>query len=140
VVTCVPESIPDKLKAFLVGGGQPHDSVGRFERFREAFKEAGPPRRPAPFLMDGRRHLAHLRAFPACSHLEKWGVAYSIQRLPLPAVLIHAAERRSSRSVEELVRREGLLELALPPSAWASGFVPGAPKRSVASQLKPYRA
>ncbi len=39
VVTCAPESVPDKIKAFLVIGGNPLLSMADSNAFREAFKK-----------------------------------------------------------------------------------------------------
>ncbi|MCK5836644.1 MAG: molybdopterin-dependent oxidoreductase, partial [Desulfobacula sp.] len=75
VVTVVPESIPDKLKAFYVVGGNPLVSMPDTNAFREAFKKL-------ELLVVHDMHMtetareAHY-VLPACSHLEKWGVAYT---------------------------------------------------------------
>ncbi|WP_300459606.1 molybdopterin-dependent oxidoreductase [Desulfobacula sp.] len=75
VVTVVPESIPDKLKAFYVVGGNPLMSMPDTNAFREAFKKLD-------LLVVHDMHMtetareAHY-VLPACSHLEKWGVAYT---------------------------------------------------------------
>jgi anaerobic selenocysteine-containing dehydrogenase len=75
VVTCVPESVPDKIKAFLVVGGNPIVSMADSNAFKEAFR-----RLELLFVQDlfmtETGELAHY-FLPACSHLEKWGVAYS---------------------------------------------------------------
>lgn len=75
VVTVVPESIPDKLKAFYVVGGNPLMSMPDTNAFREAFRKL-------ELLVVHDMHMtetareAHY-VLPACSHLEKWGVAYT---------------------------------------------------------------
>ncbi len=75
VVTCVPESIPDKLKAFLVVGGNPVVSMADSNAFREAFGRLDLLVVHELFMSDTAQ-LAHY-VLPACSHLEKWGLAYS---------------------------------------------------------------
>ncbi|MBW2368325.1 MAG: molybdopterin-dependent oxidoreductase [Deltaproteobacteria bacterium] len=75
VVTVVPESIPDKLKAFWVVGGNPLISMPDSNAFKEAFNRLD-------LLVVHDMHMtetakeAHY-VLPACSHLEKWGVAYT---------------------------------------------------------------
>jgi anaerobic selenocysteine-containing dehydrogenase len=75
VVTCVPESVPEKIKAFFVVGGNPVISMADSNAFKEAFKKL-----KLLFVQDlfmtETGELAHY-FLPACSHLEKWGVAYS---------------------------------------------------------------
>lgn len=75
VVTLVPESIPDKLKAFLVIGGNPAVSMPDSNAFREAFKRLDIFVVHDLFMTE-TGELAHY-VLPACSHLEKWGVAYT---------------------------------------------------------------
>ncbi len=75
VVTCVPESIPGKLKAFLVVGGNPLVSMADSQAFREAFRKLELLVVHDMFLTE-TAELAHY-VLPACSHLEKWGLAYS---------------------------------------------------------------
>jgi anaerobic selenocysteine-containing dehydrogenase len=75
VVTMVPESIPEKLKAFLVVGGNPLISMPDTNAFREAFKKLDLLVVHDLFMTD-TAELAHY-VLPACSHLEKWGVAYT---------------------------------------------------------------
>jgi NAD(P)-dependent dehydrogenase (short-subunit alcohol dehydrogenase family) len=55
VVTCVPESIPEKLKAFLVVGGNPVNSMADSNAFRESFQKL--------------ESLLHPRAVPADSEV-----------------------------------------------------------------------
>jgi len=75
VVTCVPESVPEKIKAFLVVGGNPVVSMADSNAFREAFKKLDLLVVQDLFMTE-TGELAHY-VLPACSHLEKWGVAYS---------------------------------------------------------------
>jgi formate dehydrogenase (coenzyme F420) alpha subunit len=75
VVTLVPESIPDKLKAFYVVGGNPLVSMADTNAFREAFKRLE-LLVVHDLVMTETAELAHY-VLPACSHLEKWGVAYT---------------------------------------------------------------
>ncbi len=75
VVTVVPESIPDKLKAFLVVGGNPLISMPDSNAFREAFRKLELLVVHDMFLTETAREAHYV--LPACSHLEKWGVAYT---------------------------------------------------------------
>jgi anaerobic selenocysteine-containing dehydrogenase len=75
VVTVVPESIPEKLKAFLVVGGNPLVSMPDSNAFREAFKKLDLLVVHDLFMTETAQ-AAHY-VLPACSHLEKWGVAYT---------------------------------------------------------------
>jgi anaerobic selenocysteine-containing dehydrogenase len=75
VVTVVPESIPDKLKAFYVVGGNPLMSMPDSNAFTEAFKKLE-LLVVHDMVMTETARQAHY-VLPACSHLEKWGVAYT---------------------------------------------------------------
>ncbi len=75
VVTCVPENIPEKLKAFLVVGGNPLVSMADSNAFRESFKKLELLIVHDLFMTE-TAELAHY-VLPACSHLEKWGLGYS---------------------------------------------------------------
>lgn len=75
VVTVVPESIPEKLKAFWVVGGNPLLSMPDSNAFAEAFKKLDLLVVHDMFMTE-TGNLAHY-VLPACSHLEKWGVAYT---------------------------------------------------------------
>lgn len=75
VVTMVPESIPEKLKAFLVEGGNPIVSMPDTNTFREAFQKLELLVVHDLFMTDTAK-LAHY-VLPACSHLEKWGIGYT---------------------------------------------------------------
>ncbi|MEE9568129.1 MAG: molybdopterin-dependent oxidoreductase, partial [Candidatus Binatia bacterium] len=75
VVTAVPESIPEKLKAFLVVGGNPLISMPDSRAFTEAFKKLDLLVVHDLFMTETAQ-VAHY-VLPASSHLEKWGVAYT---------------------------------------------------------------
>ena len=75
VVTMVPESIPDKLKAFLVIGGNPLVSMPDSNRFTAAFEKLDLLVVHDLFMTETARQAHYV--LPACSHLEKWGVAYT---------------------------------------------------------------
>jgi anaerobic selenocysteine-containing dehydrogenase len=75
VVTCVPESVPDKIKAFFVIGGNPIVSLPDANAFKSAFKKLDLLVVHDLFMTE-TGELAHY-VLPACSHLEKWGVAYT---------------------------------------------------------------
>ena len=75
VVTCVPESIPEKIKAFFVIGGNPVISMSDSNAFREAFRKLELLVVHDLFMTE-TGELAHY-VLPACSHLEKWGLAYT---------------------------------------------------------------
>jgi anaerobic selenocysteine-containing dehydrogenase len=75
VVTCVPESVPEKIKAFMVIGGNPILSMADTNAFKEAMKKLDLLVVHDLFMTE-TAELAHY-VLPACSHLEKWGVAYT---------------------------------------------------------------
>lgn len=75
VVTCVPESVPEKIKAFFVVGGNPIISMPDSNAFKAAFKKLD-LLVVHDFFMTETGELAHY-LLPACSHLEKWGLAYT---------------------------------------------------------------
>jgi len=75
VVTCVPESVPEKIKAFFVIGGNPIISMPDSNAFKEAFQKMELIVVHDLFLTE-TGELAHY-VLPACSHLEKWGLAYT---------------------------------------------------------------
>lgn len=75
VVTCVPENVPERIKAFFVIGGNPILSLPDSNAFREAFKKLELLVVHDLFLTE-TGELAHY-VLPACSHLEKWGLAYT---------------------------------------------------------------
>jgi len=75
VVTCVPESVPEKIKAFFVIGGNPILSMPDSNAFKAAFQKLD-LLVVHDFFMTETGELAHY-ILPACSHLEKWGLAYT---------------------------------------------------------------
>ncbi len=75
VVTLVPESIPEKLKAFLVIGGNPLISMPDSQAFKAAFEKLD-LLVVHDLFMTATARTAHY-VLPACSHLEKWGIAYT---------------------------------------------------------------
>jgi len=75
VVTCVPESVPEKIKAFFVIGGNPILSMPDSNAFRAAFQKLDLLLVHDLFMTE-TGELAHY-ILPACSHLEKWGLAYN---------------------------------------------------------------
>ena len=75
VVTCVPESVPEKIKAFFVIGGNPLISMPDSNAFKAAFKKLELLVVHDLFMTE-TGELAHY-LLPACSHLEKWGLAYT---------------------------------------------------------------
>ena len=75
VVTMVPENIPEKLKAFMVVGGNPLISLPDTNVFRSAFAELDLLIVHDLFMTETAK-AAHY-VLPACSNLEKWGVAYT---------------------------------------------------------------
>jgi anaerobic selenocysteine-containing dehydrogenase len=74
-MTCVPESIPEKIKAFVVVGGNPVVSMADSNAFREAFKRLTLLVVHDLFMTETGELADYV--LPALSHLEKWGVAYS---------------------------------------------------------------
>jgi anaerobic selenocysteine-containing dehydrogenase len=75
VVTCVPECVPEKIKAFFVIGGNPILSMPDSNAFRAAFQKLELLVVHDLFMTE-TAELAHY-VLPACSHLEKWGLAYT---------------------------------------------------------------
>lgn len=75
VVTVVPDNIPEKLKAFMVVGGNPLVSMPDSNAFREAFRKLDLLVVHDLFMTETAREAHYI--LPACSHLEKWGVAYT---------------------------------------------------------------
>jgi len=75
VVTMVPESIPDKLKAFMVVGGNPLLSMPDSNAFTGAFRKLDLLVVHDLFMTQTGKEAHYV--LPACSHLEKWGVAYN---------------------------------------------------------------
>lgn len=75
VVTCVPKSIPEKIRAFFVIGGNPILSLPDTNAFRAGFEKLDLLVVHDLFMTE-TGELAHY-VLPACSHLEKWGLAYT---------------------------------------------------------------
>ncbi|GAB7025369.1 molybdopterin-containing oxidoreductase family protein [Geotalea toluenoxydans] len=75
VITMVPEAIPDKLKAFYVVGGNPLVSMADSNAFREAFRRLDLLVVHDMFMTETAQEAHYV--LPACSHLEKWGLAYT---------------------------------------------------------------
>jgi len=75
VVTVVPESIPEKLKAFLVAGGNPLVSMPDSNAFRDSFRKLDLLVVHDLFMTETAKEAHYV--LPACSHLEKWGLAYN---------------------------------------------------------------
>jgi anaerobic selenocysteine-containing dehydrogenase len=75
IVTCVPGSVPEKIRAFLNIGGNPILSMADSNALTEAFKKLDLLIVHDLFMTE-TGELAHY-VLPACSHLEKWGLAYT---------------------------------------------------------------
>ena len=75
VVTMVPENIPDLLKSFIVVGGNPLVSMPDSNAFREAFRKLDLLVVHDMYMTDTAKEAHYV--LPACSHLEKFGVAYN---------------------------------------------------------------
>ena len=75
VVSVVPESIPGKLKAFMVVGGNPLVTMPDSNAFTEAFRKLDLLVVHDLFMTETGKEAHYV--LPACSHLEKWGVAYT---------------------------------------------------------------
>ncbi len=116
VVTLVPENIPERLKAFLVVGGNPLVSMPDSNAFREAFRKLDLLVVHDLFMSETAKEAHYV--LPACSHLEKWGVAYTynvchcIPFLMLRKKCIEPLHESWSewRFITELARRLGLGE------------------------------
>ena len=116
VVTLVPENIPQKLKAFLAVGGNPLISMPDSNAFKEAFAKLDLLVVHDLFMTETAK-AAHY-VLPACSHLEKMGVAYTynvchcIPYLMLRKKCIEPLYESWSewRFLTELARRLGLDE------------------------------
>lgn len=75
VVTMVPENIPNLLKSFIVVGGNPLVSMPDSNAFKEAFAKLDLLVVHDLYMTETAK-AAHY-VLPACSHLEKYGVAYN---------------------------------------------------------------
>jgi anaerobic selenocysteine-containing dehydrogenase len=74
-VVCFPDSVPDVIKALIVTGGNPVVSLPDSSAFRKAFKRLDLMVVHDLFMTE-TAELANY-VVPACSHLEKNGIAYS---------------------------------------------------------------
>ncbi len=74
-VMCFTDSVPDPVKALIVTGGNPVISMPDSNAFREAFKKLDLLVVHDLFMTE-TAELAHF-VLPACTHLEKNGLAYS---------------------------------------------------------------
>jgi formate dehydrogenase (coenzyme F420) alpha subunit len=75
VMNMVPESIPDKLKAFIVAGGNPLVTMPDSNALREAFQKLDLLVVYEQFMTE-TAELAHY-VLPAANQLECWGLAYN---------------------------------------------------------------
>ena len=91
----VPESVPDKLKAFIVAGGNPLVTMPDSNALREAFGKLDLLVVCEQFMTE-TAELAHY-VLPATNQLEYWGLGLQLQCLPL-SPLSHA-ERTGHRAV-----------------------------------------
>ncbi len=74
-VVCFPDSVPDPIRALMVTGGNPLISMPDSTAFREAFKKLDLLVVHELFMTE-TAEMAHY-VLPACTHLEKNGLAYS---------------------------------------------------------------
>ncbi len=74
-VVCFPDSVPEIIKALIVTGGNPVVSMPDANAFREAFQKLDLLVVHDLFMTE-TAELAHY-VLPACTHLEKNGLAYS---------------------------------------------------------------
>jgi anaerobic selenocysteine-containing dehydrogenase len=75
VMNMVPESVPDKLKAFIVAGGNPLVTMPDSNALREAFGKLDLLVVCEQFMTE-TAELAHY-VLPATNQLEYWGLAYN---------------------------------------------------------------
>ena len=74
-VVCFPDSVPDPIRALIVTGGNPLISMPDSNAFRKALKKLDLLVVHDLFMTE-TAELAHY-VLPACTHLEKNGLAYS---------------------------------------------------------------
>ena len=74
-VVCFPDSVPNPIRALMVTGGNPLISMPDSNAFREAFKKLDLLVVHELFMTE-TADMAHY-VLPACTHLEKNGLAYS---------------------------------------------------------------
>jgi anaerobic selenocysteine-containing dehydrogenase len=75
IMNIVPESVPDKLKAFIVTGGNPLVTMPDSNALREAFKKLDLLVVNEQFMTE-TAELAHY-LLPTSNQLEYWGLAYN---------------------------------------------------------------
>ena len=74
-VVCFPDSVPNPIRALIVTGGNPLVSMPDSNAFREAFRKLDLLVVHELFMTE-TAEMAHY-VLPACTHLEKNGLAYS---------------------------------------------------------------
>lgn len=74
-VVCFPDSVPNPIRALIVTGGNPLISMPDSNAFREAFQKLDLLVVHELFMTE-TAEMAHY-VLPACTHLEKNGLAYS---------------------------------------------------------------
>jgi anaerobic selenocysteine-containing dehydrogenase len=74
-VVCFPDSVPNPIRALIVTGGNPLISMPDSNAFREAFRKLDLLVVHELFMTE-TAEMAHY-VLPACTHLEKNGLAYS---------------------------------------------------------------
>ncbi len=74
-VVCFPDSVPNPIRALIVTGGNPLISMPDSKAFREAFRRLDLLVVHELFMTE-TAEMAHY-VLPACTHLEKNGLAYS---------------------------------------------------------------
>ena len=75
VMNLVPESVPDKLKAFIVAGGNPLVTMPDSNALTEAFKKLDLLVVYEQFMTETAEHAHYV--LPAANQLEYWGLAYN---------------------------------------------------------------
>ncbi len=75
IQTMVPESIPEKLKAFFVAGGNPLVTMPDSNALTEAFDRLGLLVVYEQFMSETAEHAHYV--LPAANQLEFWGLAYN---------------------------------------------------------------
>ncbi|HPJ68853.1 MAG TPA: molybdopterin-dependent oxidoreductase [Desulfobacteraceae bacterium] len=113
VMNMVPESIPEKLRAFIVAGGNPLVTMPDSNALRDAFKKLDLVVVYEQFMTETAQYADYV--LPALNQLEFWGLAYNYNVchcLPYlmlrPAILPPYYECRSIREVyTDLAHRLG---------------------------------
>ncbi|GLI39406.1 molybdopterin-dependent oxidoreductase [Geobacter hydrogenophilus] len=75
VMNMVPESIPDKIKAFIVAGGNPLVTMPDSNALQEAFDRLDLLVVYDQFMSETARHAHYV--LPSAHHLEGWGLGYN---------------------------------------------------------------